>query len=229
MSYRVGTPNFNLPQTEGTDKRDWSDTNEAFLAVDSALKTAGDNASSAGSAASSAQTRADDAYTLATTANTAAGIAATAAASAGELAQVAKNKADDALPKANVVNTLTTTDSGYALDARQGKVLGDKLTTSQFTITWSGVSGIEGRSVKNGQIRNINLYLDLTSAISSETQIGTISSGDRASTDIVVPALTGAGHICLVALRTTGSVTVIPLSGTLGSGERIFIDATYVI
>lgn len=37
MSYRVGTPNYNLPQTEGTDKRDWFDTNEAFRNIDADL------------------------------------------------------------------------------------------------------------------------------------------------------------------------------------------------
>lgn len=40
MSYRVGTPNYNLPQTEGTDKRDWFDTNESFANVDADLHSA---------------------------------------------------------------------------------------------------------------------------------------------------------------------------------------------
>lgn len=34
MSYAVGTPHYNLPQTTGNDKRDWFDTNQAFLALD---------------------------------------------------------------------------------------------------------------------------------------------------------------------------------------------------
>lgn len=37
MSYATGTTHYNLPQTVGTDKRDWTDTNEAFSAVDTAL------------------------------------------------------------------------------------------------------------------------------------------------------------------------------------------------
>ena len=40
MSYRIGTPNYNLPQTEGTDKRDWFDTNESFANVDADLHSA---------------------------------------------------------------------------------------------------------------------------------------------------------------------------------------------
>ena len=37
MSYANGTTHYNLPQTVGTDKRDWSDANQAFQDVDAAL------------------------------------------------------------------------------------------------------------------------------------------------------------------------------------------------
>jgi len=37
MSYTNGTTHYNLPLTTGADKRDWSDTNQAFSDVDSAL------------------------------------------------------------------------------------------------------------------------------------------------------------------------------------------------
>ena len=47
MSYANGTLNYNLPQTVGTDKRDWSDTNQAFSDVDAALKAASDASSQA--------------------------------------------------------------------------------------------------------------------------------------------------------------------------------------
>lgn len=40
MSYANGTQFYNLPQTVGTDKRDWFDTNAAFAAVDAALHAA---------------------------------------------------------------------------------------------------------------------------------------------------------------------------------------------
>lgn len=40
MSYANGTTHYNLPQTVGTDKRDWFDTNEAFANVDADLNTA---------------------------------------------------------------------------------------------------------------------------------------------------------------------------------------------
>lgn len=37
MSYATGTTHYNLPQTVGTDKRDWFDTNQAFADIDTAL------------------------------------------------------------------------------------------------------------------------------------------------------------------------------------------------
>lgn len=40
MSYANGTTHYNLPQTVGTDKRDWFDTNAAFAAIDAALYAA---------------------------------------------------------------------------------------------------------------------------------------------------------------------------------------------
>lgn len=57
MSYANGTPNYNLPQTVGTDKRDWSDTNQAFSDVDAALKAASDGASQAAEDITSLTTR----------------------------------------------------------------------------------------------------------------------------------------------------------------------------
>lgn len=47
MSYANGTPHYNLPQTVGTDKRDWSDTNESFAAIDSAIHTNSEAANNA--------------------------------------------------------------------------------------------------------------------------------------------------------------------------------------
>ena len=45
------------------------------------------------------------------------------------------------LNAANVVNNLTTTASGYALDARQGKVLKDEIVYEDFSVTLTSASG----------------------------------------------------------------------------------------
>ena len=40
MSYEHGTTHYNLPQTVGSDTRDWFDTNEAFADIDAAIYSA---------------------------------------------------------------------------------------------------------------------------------------------------------------------------------------------
>ena len=57
MSYANGTTHYNLPQTVGTDKRDWADTNQAFADVDAALHQAAQDASSAASDVGAVDTR----------------------------------------------------------------------------------------------------------------------------------------------------------------------------
>lgn len=47
MSYATGTTHYNLPQTVGTDKRDWFDTNQAFSDIDAAIYGAAQSASQA--------------------------------------------------------------------------------------------------------------------------------------------------------------------------------------
>lgn len=113
MSFRVGTPNYGLPQTEGTDKRDWSDTNQPFLIIDTAIKNAVDTSAIASAAAATAQQTADGATTAAAHAQTDATTAQTLATSASELATLAKNTADAALPKTDitVIKVTVTTDA----------------------------------------------------------------------------------------------------------------------
>lgn len=44
MSYEIGTLHYDLPQTQGKDKRDWFDTNEPFAKIDADLHTAKETA-----------------------------------------------------------------------------------------------------------------------------------------------------------------------------------------
>ena len=47
MSYEHGTQHYNLPQTQGSDTRDWFDTNEAFTDIDAAIWAAKETAEAA--------------------------------------------------------------------------------------------------------------------------------------------------------------------------------------
>lgn len=57
MSYASGTTHYNLPQTVGTDKRDWFDTNQAFSDIDAAIYGAVQSASESASALTALTTR----------------------------------------------------------------------------------------------------------------------------------------------------------------------------
>lgn len=73
---------------------------------------------------------------------------------------------------ANVVNNLITTDSGYALDARQGKVLNDRLIPSYASIK-NNVSGMSGNimQTKSGNVVIVKGDIATTAQIAANTNI----------------------------------------------------------
>ena len=237
MSYSRGTPNYNLPQTQGSDKRDWADTNAAFLALDTAVKAANDNASDAASAASTAQSTANNAATAASNAQSTANGAVSSASAAAELATTAKNRADSAytlaeskLAKADVVNNVETTASGKALDARQGKALNDRWDITNISISWTQYYGVNGQVKALDNIRNINISVQIPSAMTAETKIGTLATGDRPSTQLVVPVVSYSGKVGICIIKTTGDIDILPLSaGGFAASETIYVDTTYII
>ena len=159
MSFRVGTPNYGLPQTEGTDKRDWADTNQAFLLIDTAIKNAVDASASAGSAASTAQQTADGAATTAANAQTAAGTAQTLASSASELATLAKSTADTANTTANAAQTAAGNAQSAASAAQQTANNALPKSDVEYLESAGTVSGTryDGMSIKGHAIVTISL------------------------------------------------------------------------
>lgn len=117
MSYAVGTTHYNLPQTQGTDKRDWSDTNQAFADIDAAIYGAGDDASTALSTAQTAQTTATSAASDASTAVTTANAASATAQTASEVAALARTEAQGASTVAGQANTAAQAAQATASNA----------------------------------------------------------------------------------------------------------------
>lgn len=68
MSYANGTTHYNLPQTVGTDKRDWFDTNQAFLDLDADLYSAKQTADTTSEGLASTNTALGNLTTRVTTA-----------------------------------------------------------------------------------------------------------------------------------------------------------------
>ena len=130
MSYATGTTHYNLPQTAGTDKRDWSDTNQAFADVDAALYQASQDASTAIADAATAQTTANTAVTNAAAAQSSADDATASAATAGELAQHVS-------VELGTLANLTTTDKTSAV-AAINEVNG-KIAKGEISVTADGV------------------------------------------------------------------------------------------
>ena len=155
MSFRVGTPNYGLPQTEGTDKRDWSDTNQPFLLIDTAIKNAVDTSASASSAASTAQQTADGAASAAAAAQTAAVNAGTAASTAGELAQAAKSRADNAYALADTANKVATYYDRVTITAASGDTYANALAALNSAIDVSKVSERTKLAISAGGITRI--------------------------------------------------------------------------
>lgn len=112
MSYSNGTTHYNLPLTQGSDKRDWSDTNQAFEDLDAAVYQASGDATGALSAAQSAQTTANSAATDAASAISTANAASSAAATASETASLARTEAQSAQSSAG--SAVTTAQSAAA-------------------------------------------------------------------------------------------------------------------
>lgn len=117
MSYSNGTTHYNLPLTQGSDKRDWSDTNQAFEDIDAAVYQASSDATGALSAAQSAQTTANSAATDASSAVTTANTASASAASAAETAALARTEAQSAQSTASSASTTAQSAATQASNA----------------------------------------------------------------------------------------------------------------
>lgn len=218
MSYRVGTPNYNLPQTEGTDKRDWSDTNQAFLAIDTAIKSAVDNSSSASSAAATAQTTADSATTTATHAQTDASAALTLATTANEQATVAKNRADSAYALANTANTNAKAggigQNSYTRVNGSGGTLTSMLTTLFNNADKSKI--VVGRSFIHMHRSTEDRAFHIGQVASDRIDAGLIMVNDA-----IALLLTGSSSTVMAQLWSGSPVTKTTYNPTMPSGSYI--------
>lgn len=99
---------------------------------------------------------------------------------------------------ANVVNNLTTTASGYALDARQGKALNDSLTVKQETITFLNNVNLTLREDIFGTLYILNHPYIVSPVQKTWTDVGSLPSGFKVPYGIVtVPLVNGQ----LIAFR----------------------------
>lgn len=225
MSFRVGTPNYGLPQTEGTDKRDWADTNQAFLLIDTAIKNAVDTSASAGSAAAAAQQTADGATTTAANAQTAAGNAQTLASSASELATLAKSTADTANSTATAAQTAAGNAQSAASAAQQTANNALPKSDVAFLQDTGTVVGTryDGMSIKGYTIVTISFN---NASATAGAVLMTLPAKLRPSTTSTIAAVLTSGgstSAVFVTVSTNGNVTCPgALAGAFGSVTFIY-------
>ena len=175
MSYAIGTPNFNLPQTQGGDKRDWADTNQAFADLDAAVKTAGDDSTLALSAAQTAQTTADGAVTTAQGAVTTANGASATAQTANETAQLANNAAQAAQSTADGA---VTTANGAVTTANAAQTT----ASNADTVALRAEGKADAANGNIGTMSNLNTQ-DKTSLVAAINEVLSQIGGSNMTLD----------------------------------------------
>lgn len=146
------------------------------------------------------------------------------------------------LPTENVVNNQTTTAEGYALDARQGKILGDEIDTLN-----SNFDTVTEKTYLYNETTNANTSVITISSNQSYLENNTIHlaavitmTGNRAANSAIIGFMnhppTARTSYCLFVNGSTGAVTTghfapanngyIYTSAALTSGVQYYIYGT---
>ena len=147
----------------------------------------------------------------------------------------------DVLTKSqDLIDNLTTNDGKKALSAKQGKLLKDSLdTASNVSVVSSPVSwtsavtsgNCEATMYKMGKLRMIVLGIYVKNAISSFTQIGTISSGNRPPLDIVAVATQqgSSQESHAVQIRSNGQIRMSKANASTNVSTMYYLTMVYMV
>ena len=231
MSYANGTTHYNLPQTQGTDKRDWSDTNQAFANVDADLYSAKTDSAQALSNAASAQSTANTANTTANTANTKATAAQTAANSASELAQTAKTTADSASTAANTATSTANTANTTANNAISAiGTLTNLVTTAKNNLV-AAINEVATKTNTNtnnlGNLNNLQTETKSNLVAAINEVLSQIGGGGMPQLDYANPIFSfDASHLSTTTIKDCYLFGIIRDGGTIP--PNITVDGTQI-
>ena len=125
-----------------------------------------------------------------------------------------------------VVNNLTTTDAGYALDARQGKVLNDKIAFESTTIS---NTNLELSIARFGRVVTIFFSAIKNLATGSNTGVATLPEGFRPWVKVVQDMKAPAtGDDCRVTINTTGIINIYNYSSNTTGSMNIQKVVTFI-
>lgn len=179
MSYANGTTHYNLPQTVGTDKRDWFDTNQAFADIDEALYGAVEQATSIASAVTALTTRVGtaeeniaDLQTSRTTDE--ANIAALQTLTSQHTTQIADVKAD-------ALDMICAVDEGTAQVASVAVTSGHYFRYNDVLYIATADIAVGDTIVPNTNCRATNVATELESGTSITVDADDVSFNDTTS------------------------------------------------
>lgn len=171
MSYQSGTPFLNLPQTVGSDHRDWFDTNEAFLNLDTKMKTLWDGSASVETILTALQ---ENVATLATDVSTLSGIVSSHTSTITTINEslVLINTALNAL-NTQVVGKFDSVGIADAYDATHGVyAVGDVVTyNGQRYVCTTAVTAAEPFDVSKWNAEDIQTVIENLKDIGSFVDI----------------------------------------------------------
>lgn len=113
--------------------------------------------------------------------------------------------------KLAVANNLTTTAAGKVLDARQGKVLSDRTTTSSIASHINAASGVTQRSlmaVKTGDIITVSMWFEMSSSGNNDVDVYTIDTGYRPFANTYFTLCDTAGVSKIGTVSTDGKIAI---------------------
>ena len=141
-----------------------------------------------------------------------------------------KNALANKLNTSSVVNNLLTTAAGYALDARQGKALDDKITALNGKLT--RVQLYKSTGANSVTISNLNTYNTvIIYAMAGDYCVSVVAVKESGIKTFVLSTYHSAAYnICgeLTVNFDTGKITTSRTTGTSSWGlDRLYIREVY--
>ena len=129
------------------------------------------------------------------------------------------------LDKTKIANNLTTTEEGFALDARQGKALNDNLTYMNYSITPNSGVTFTGSISKNGK-GDIRINLSITGlavSANSGTNAGTVAPTGIVDLPVTLTGIvaTGSLYVGVCTLNIIGTTVFVTSSVTVNTSHKM--------
>lgn len=216
MSYANGTQFYNLPQTVGTDKRDWFDTNAAFAAVDAALHAAATGQAADAEAISTINSKlaADEAdiAALQTASSTqAVSISTLQTTVNGQATQIADVRQD-------AEDMITSNNEGAAATSTRAYAIGDYFIYNDVLYKATAAIAIGDTIVPNTNCEATNVDTEITEVKSALNDVSTGTGHVNSDYATGTVNYVKCGHVVEVVFAGVELTADLPNNGILVDG-----------